>query len=272
MSWGWRSWAGLSTVWHPDTMIPSIVEPASLAALHARIDFGVGSACQETTSASVTRAPSRTVASWNPGLGCFVGSLVAVGIGQMLRRLLGGDARTTHPAPVKAVSPSSQRPAVTQVQARQLSSAQGPETVTNSLRTDEAADQPREATAAKKHTIEMADLRIVDLAELPSLRTRIKGSAYWVTDAERRRHGGNEYLLVRERDNEHDPNAVAVYGRGRKVGSLSTAKAAALVPSLDRLSADAYRVTGAGTNAQSIRLWVDLPRTPVLRGFAATQP
>lgn len=206
--------------------------------------------------------PSPAGRPWNRGLDGIVGSLVAVGISQILRRLLGSDARRTHPAPVKAAQPS---------QSRQPSSAQAPEIVTNSFRTD-AADPLRRAASVKKHTIEMTDLKIVDLAELPSLRTRIKGSAYWVTDAERRRHGGNEYLLVREPSNEHDPNAVAVYGCGRKVGYLSTAKAAALAPPLDQLGADAYRVTGAGANAQSIRLWIDLPRTPALRDFVAAQP
>lgn len=99
------------------------------------------------------------------------------------------------------------------------------------------------------------------------MRTRIKGSAYYVTDVERDRYGGREYLLVREPDNAVDASAVAVYGRGRKVGHLSAARSAALAPLLDELGADAYRVTGTGTSANSMILWIDAPKVDALRKF-----
>ena len=134
---------------------------------------------------------------------------------------------------------------------------------------DEALDALRQEASISKRVLSVDGLKVVDLTSLPSVRTRIVGSGYWVSDKERRRYGGSEYLLVREPDNEHDPKAIAVYGLGRKVGHLSAAKAASLASLLDRLSADAYRVTGAGADARSVRLWVDLPRVEALRKFTS---
>lgn len=136
---------------------------------------------------------------------------------------------------------------------------------------DAAMDELRYRDGIKKCTIHEGELQVLDLTPLPSVRTRIKGTAYWVTDEQRRRHGGAEYLLVREPRNEHDASAVAVYGRGRKVGHLSAAKAASVAPILDKMGADGYRVTGAGTSVNSITLWVDVPRLDALRKFAAAQ-
>ena len=130
---------------------------------------------------------------------------------------------------------------------------------------DRALDAVREAARVKVRRVKVGDLRVADLASLESVRTRIKGSAYWVTDKDRRRYGGSEYLLIREPENEADASAVAVYGKGRKVGHLSAARAASLAPLLDRLDADAFRVTGAGTSPNSIVLWVDVPKVGALR-------
>lgn len=64
-------------------------------------------------------------------------------------------------------------------------------------------------------------------------------------------------------------NAVAVYGKDRKVDYLSEAKAAALAAIVDPLDGvDAYLVGGTSVLETSIRLWVDLPRVPALRTFA----
>jgi hypothetical protein len=136
---------------------------------------------------------------------------------------------------------------------------------------DAALDDLRDRSKVEKRTIHEGGLRISNLTSLPSVRTRIKGSAYWVTDEQRRRHGGAKYVLVREPNNEHDPNAVAVYGRGRKVGHLSAAKAASIAPILDKIGAEGFRVTGAGTSLNSITLWVDVPRLDALRKFAAAE-
>ena len=88
-----------------------------------------------------------------------------------------------------------------------------------------------------------------------------------MSDRERAKYGGTEYALVREPNNPHDSDAVAVYGKGRKVGYLSAAKAAAVAPSLDAMGAGAYRVGGTSVQGNSIRLWVDVPKVPGLREF-----
>ncbi|MCC6497897.1 MAG: hypothetical protein IT193_16720 [Propionibacteriaceae bacterium] len=119
-------------------------------------------------------------------------------------------------------------------------------------------------------TVNVAALRVVDLSGLDSVRTRIKGSGYCVTDAGRKLYGGTEYLLIPEPDNPIDPSAVAVYGKGRRVGYLSTARAGTIAPILTRLGADGYRVTGTGTTPNSVVLWVDVPKVAGLRKFART--
>jgi hypothetical protein len=138
----------------------------------------------------------------------------------------------------------------------------------------EIAAPPEQKTApkvgVKKVLLDEAGLSILDLRDLPSSRFRIVGSGFWVTDSGRHKHGGNEYLLVREPKNKWDANAVAVYGKGRKVGHLSEAKAAALAPILDELGFDAYRVGGTAPAPNSIQMWVDIPAIPKLRAFAKT--
>lgn len=126
------------------------------------------------------------------------------------------------------------------------------------------------AAGVKKVMLDEAAVSILDLRELPSSRFRIVGSAYWVTDSGRYKHGGTEYLLVREPKNKWDANAVAVYGKGRKIGHLTEAKAAALAPIFDELGFGAYRVGGTAPAPNSIRMWVDLPAIPQLRAFAKT--
>lgn len=130
---------------------------------------------------------------------------------------------------------------------------------------DSALDSLLEAAAVTVRRITPSKLHIMELSDLDSIRTRIKGSAYWVTASERRHYGGREYLLVREPENDADPLAVAVYGNGRKVGHVSAAKAGALFPLLQELEADAFRVTGAGASAQTTVLWVDVPKLDALR-------
>ncbi len=109
---------------------------------------------------------------------------------------------------------------------------------------------------------------VIDLTGLESTRMRIKGQAFWVTVAERSEFGGVEYWLVREPKNEHDSNAVAVYGRGRKLGYVSAARAALLAPLLDSMRAEAFAVTKTGASAeQGTRMWVDIPKVDALRKF-----
>jgi hypothetical protein len=129
---------------------------------------------------------------------------------------------------------------------------------------------PTKVAGIKKVMIDEGAMSILDLRELPSSRFRIVGSAHWVTDSGRYKQGGNDYLLVREPRNRWDANAVAVYGKGRKVGHLTEAKAAALAPIFDELGFGAYRVGGTAPAPNSIRMWVDLPALPKLRTFAKT--
>jgi hypothetical protein len=133
----------------------------------------------------------------------------------------------------------------------------------------EAKRSSRKDSAAKVTVAEIDEdsLRVLDLREVASGRHRIVGSANYLTDDERRVHGGTSYLLVREPGNAHDGNAVAVYGRGRKVGYLSAAKAAGLAPMLDGLGFDAYRIGGTTVIENSIRLWADIPTVTAMRAY-----
>ena len=130
--------------------------------------------------------------------------------------------------------------------------------------------QQRRESPVKVAKIDLEALATLDLREVPSTRMRIKGSANWVTDSARAKFGGTEYLFVREPENEFDTSAVAVYGKGRKVGYLSSVKAAGLVPILDPLAFDAFKVGGASVFENSIRLWVDVPNLAQLRQFLKT--
>lgn len=117
----------------------------------------------------------------------------------------------------------------------------------------------------------LGELDILDLSAVaPTKRTRIVGSFGWVTDEERRIYGGSSYLLVREPSNEFDARAIAVYGKGRKVGHLSRAQAAAFSQILDPLPFSAFKVRGASVSSDSMRMWVDLPTLPSLRAFVKT--
>ena len=127
--------------------------------------------------------------------------------------------------------------------------------------------QQRRESPVKVAKIDLEALATLDLREVPSTRMRIKGSANWVKDSARAKFGGTEYLLVREPENEFDTSAVAVYGKGRKVGYLSSVKAAGLAPILDPLGFDAFIVGGVSVFENSIRLWVDVPVLAELRRF-----
>lgn len=127
-----------------------------------------------------------------------------------------------------------------------------------------AAEEKAQAIVRK---IKPASLRIMDLAPLDSVRVRVKGSAFSVTSREREKFSGTEYLLVPEPDNAADIHAIAVYGKGRRVGYAPATRAASLTPLLAQLEADAFRVTGTGTGEQGSRLWVDLPKAEALRAF-----
>ena len=122
----------------------------------------------------------------------------------------------------------------------------------------------------EKVTIDTTALRALDLRDLPSMRFRIVGLSYCVTEDERALYGGTDYLLKREPDNENDINAVAVFGQGRKVGYLSAAKAVSLASLLDEVDFDVFQVGGTSVLGNSIRLWIDIPKAAALRRYVAS--
>ncbi|UAJ78364.1 hypothetical protein IT072_13965 [Leifsonia sp. ZF2019] len=120
----------------------------------------------------------------------------------------------------------------------------------------------------KVETVDYSQLRVRDLTHLPAKRLRIRGSYAYLTSNSREMYGATEYLLIREPRNRHDASAIAIYGRQRKVGYVSAAKAASMAPLLDEFTdCDGFVVKGASTSDTSIRLWVDLPSLPELRAY-----
>lgn len=149
----------------------------------------------------------------------------------------------------------------------ETSAAEGvnPETVRRRIEKDSKSPEPQ---VVRRRRIDPDALQVVDLTGLESIRMRIKGSAYTVSDTERRRQGGPEYLLIREPENEAGLSAVAVYGmKGRRVGYLSAARAKMMSPLLAQLGAEAFKVSGAGATRSSIVLHVDVPKADALRRF-----
>lgn len=105
-----------------------------------------------------------------------------------------------------------------------------------------------------------------DLRELPSSRVRVKGTQFLVHDPERSRTGDRLYVLRREPRNRREASAIAVYARGRSIGYVADVRASLMAPLLDRLGGAAI-VNGSGSEADSIRLWVDLPHLAELHAF-----
>lgn len=108
----------------------------------------------------------------------------------------------------------------------------------------------------------------LDLRQIPTVRTRVKGTAYYVRDSQRKNLGALHYYLVREPDNKHDTYAIKVLTpRGRHVGHVAAKRAASMSPLLDTIGAEAYIVAGAAATEHSVALWVDLPSIPELRKY-----
>lgn len=135
----------------------------------------------------------------------------------------------------------------------------------------EVNSPPRRAHGSEIARLEFTGEDIVDLRPLGGARLRIVGTARVVPPSKRMAIGGDEYVLVRERKNQHDANAVAVYDATRKVGYLSRAKAATYGPLLDRIGATAYRVAGEPP-VDSMKLWVVLPPIAAVRALSSIEP
>jgi hypothetical protein len=78
---------------------------------------------------------------------------------------------------------------------------------------------------------------------LPSVQAGVQGTGYYVPYSAAS-YTIEEYVLVREPQNRHDTNAIAVYADGRKFGYVSATKAASLAPHFDRLAIHAAVVGG----------------------------
>jgi hypothetical protein len=204
-----------------------------------------------------------------------------MGLWRIARDMIAGPQQTP---PSTTAGPAIRRPATTPAALASELHAEYPEGIDTAVlwerceaagipmsEVDNALDQLRfDAEQKAQRRVAKIDpdrLRVLDLSRLDSVRMRITGSSYAVSDRERARYGGTDYLLVREPDNASDASAVAVYGNGRRVGYVAASRAGTIAPLLDQLDADAFRVGGAGAGEQGSRLWVDLPRADALRAF-----
>ena len=139
------------------------------------------------------------------------------------------------------------------------------------LEAREPVPRVRATDGVKKKTVDVAKLRVLDLRSIPATQYRIVGSAYSVTQAGLYAHGADQYLLIREPRNKHDLNAVAVYGKGRRVGYATRTKAAMLAPILDPLPYDAFLVNGTGMGAEK-QMQVGIPAAAALQKFLEALP
>lgn len=119
----------------------------------------------------------------------------------------------------------------------------------------------------KAEHLDVATLTKVDLTTLDAMGARIVGQSHWLDHGDRSQFHGATYLLVREPHNPHDENAIAVYGRDRKVGYVSAGRAKQLAPLLDRIGVEAFVVLSG--KSEGSKHEVMLPRVPSLREFAA---
>ena len=105
---------------------------------------------------------------------------------------------------------------------------------------------------------------VVDLRALESRRVGIAGVGRRVSEPVL----AWSFLLEREPDNPHDANAVMVrLLDGRHVGYVPASIAASYAPLLDGIG-DRFLVSGVGSaGTTSSRMWLDLPKVPVLRKF-----
>ncbi|MGK0715009.1 HIRAN domain-containing protein [Leucobacter sp. W1153] len=108
----------------------------------------------------------------------------------------------------------------------------------------------------------------VDLRDLEAKRVRVVGTSFALRDGEQVK--AREWMLVREPENPHDLNAIAVKRvSGKRVGYVSAKQAELYAPLLDVIGSK-FLVGGEGNfGSTSSRLWVDLPRIPGLRKYVS---
>lgn len=157
---------------------------------------------------------------------------------------------------------------------KHLERRRAPKRVEEPVTPEESPALPVVAPAVKVQTADppVKNSRVpenaLDLREIPTVRTRVKGTAYYVRDSQRKNLGALHYYLVREPDNKHDTYAIKVLTpRGRHVGHVAAKRAASMSPLLDIIGAEGYIVAGAAATEHSVALWVDLPSIPELRKY-----
>ncbi len=106
----------------------------------------------------------------------------------------------------------------------------------------------------------------MDLRHLPTITCRVRGLKYHVDEAPRAEYQSRGYLLVREPENAHDKDAIAVYSRGVRIGFVAASRAGSTAPLLDQLGAPAFRVDGRPDGYG--RVIVEVPTVPSLRELA----
>lgn len=139
------------------------------------------------------------------------------------------------------------------------------------------AEQPaeilHEASLNEANIDEESDLTVsyreipqvaVDLRKDAERLFRIVGAGYWVEPDTIRQYPLSIFFLHREPDNEHDKNAIGVYGGDRKFGYLSASAAANYAPLLDQIGSHfIVRRNYEHYTGNSFYL----PYIPVLRGM-----
>lgn len=141
------------------------------------------------------------------------------------------------------------------------------------INAERALEPPTEPTRSSinRKVVDVDKLRILDLRSIPATKYGIAGCVHSVTQAGMFKHGSDEYLLIREPRNKHDSNAVAVFGKGRRVGYARRAKAEMLAPILDPLPYDAFLVAGTGMDAEK-QMTVSIPAAAALQKLVKGLP
>ncbi|SDS10959.1 hypothetical protein SAMN04489860_0814 [Paraoerskovia marina] len=113
-----------------------------------------------------------------------------------------------------------------------------------------------------------AERTVLDLSGVDSVRVRIVATDVLLGEEERESVDRTEYLVVREPADVDAVSTLAVFDGERKIGYLSPAKADLLVPLLDSMPADAFRIAGDPDVAKPEQFWAFIPRVPALRAHA----
>lgn len=111
----------------------------------------------------------------------------------------------------------------------------------------------------------LADM--LDLRALDAVDGRIRGQFGYLEEDERKQYQTKTYILRRDPENPHDPNAIAVYTKHRQIGYVSAGRAEKLAPLLDQIGAEGYLVN-SGAKTDTVVTKILLPKIPALRKLA----